>query len=57
MMFCNSLFCILSIVTNNSDSGIQNMFIKSTADANMGGITQTFRDRMRNQDGFHELKK
>lgn len=57
MMFCNSLFWILSIVTNNSDSGIQNMFIKSTTDANMGGITQTFRDRMRNQDGFHELKK
>lgn len=57
MLFCNSLFWILYIVINNSDTGIENIFIKSAADAKPGGVTHTFKDRIRNQDGFHELKK
>lgn len=56
-MFCNSLFWILSIVSNNSDNGIENTFIKSVADANVGRIIHTFKDRIRNKDGFYELKK
>lgn len=47
MTFCSSLFWILSIVTNNLYNGIENMFIKSAADAKLGRITHTFKDRIR----------
>lgn len=56
--FGNSLFWILFYsVTKNSDNGIENVLIKFAADTKLGEVAHTFRDRIRNQDSFHKLKK